>query len=70
MVGEKDARLVRNGMSVRLYHKEEIMSDNPDDAILKIMAKAALGIIIAPFVYAALKVVELAQWISAKGMRK
>jgi len=70
VAGELDARLVQIVMSARLCHKEEIMSDNPDDAILKIMAKAALGIVIAPFVYAALKVVELAQWISAKGMRK
>ena len=31
---------------------------------------AIVGIIVAPFVYTTLKVVELAQWISAKGMRK
>ena len=46
------------------------MSDNPDDAILKIIGQVALGIVIAPFVLVGLQAVKLAQWVQEKVTRK
>ena len=46
------------------------MNDNPDDAILKTIAKAGLGIILAPFIFLAFKIAELADWVVGKVRKK
>jgi len=45
------------------------MSDHRDDIILKTVAKAAIALMLAPFILVTERVVKLAQWIQAKGQR-
>ena len=47
---------------------EDIMSDNPDDAILKTIAITCVGVIVAPFVFVTLKVIDLGYWLVGKVM--
>jgi len=46
------------------------MSNNPDNAILKTIVMTCVGVIVAPFVFVILKVVELGQWFVGKVMGK
>ena len=45
------------------------MTEIRDEMLIKTVAKAAIGLMLAPFFLIAEGVVKLAQWIQAKGQR-